>query len=132
MLMSEQNDFENKIDIPILGDTDSLPKIVQQISVISDAIEKCEKILQHIAVGNFSDEFQEYMSTHIHLISQRNNLLRKLEVMKDLKDVSSEKIIDINHEGSDQGSKKNRKLIIAISAGAILAIIVAVYFLVRK
>lgn len=122
----DQNDFENSIDVPPLEDTDSLPKIVQQISVVSDAIEKCEKILQHIAVGNFSDEFQRYMSMHVHLISQRNSLIKKIEELKAIENKSSEKLTEANHKKRKLEHVKSWKWIIAISAEVILVIIIII------
>lgn len=82
MSTTDNDDFEKYITVPPLEDTDSLPVIVQHISKISDAIDKCEKMLQHLALGTYSDEFQKYMSDHIHLISMRNQLYTKMKKLK--------------------------------------------------
>lgn len=81
--MAYSNDFEEKIESPSIEDSESLPDIVQHISEVSDAIDKCEKMLQHIAIGNFSSEFQEYMSQHIQLIAKRNELHKKLKCLEE-------------------------------------------------
>ena len=78
----DPKDFEEKIDSPDLEDPETLPVITQHLAEVSDAIEKCEKILQHLAIGNYSDDFQNYMSQHIQLISKRNKLIKQLREME--------------------------------------------------
>lgn len=78
----DQNNFEEEFEVPPLEDDSSLPEITQHLSLVSDAIDKCEKIMQHLAVGNFSDEFQHYMAAHIGLINQRNSLVEKMRAMQ--------------------------------------------------
>lgn len=78
----DPNDFEEKIDSPGLEDPETLPVVAQHLAEVSNAIEKCEKILQHLAIGNYSNDFQNYMSQHIQLISKRNKLIKQLREME--------------------------------------------------
>jgi len=52
-------DLEQYIEVPDINDEATLPDIVSHISVTNKAIELCEKMMQHIAMGNFSPEFQK-------------------------------------------------------------------------
>ena len=81
----DSGDFEESLEVPALEEADNLPTLVQHISVVENAIGKCEKMLQHLAVGNYSEEVDKYMAKHIELISLKDKLNKKLSEMQNQK-----------------------------------------------
>lgn len=75
---NDEMNSQEELEMPKLKEPESITEILQHINIISDAINKCERILQHLAIGNFTEDFDKYMSKHIDLIGRRNNLRKKL------------------------------------------------------
>lgn len=75
--------YEEILEIPELGEPKNLKELINQIAIISEAIGKCEKILQHLAISSENaTDFKEFMSKHIHLISMKNLLYKKMKLME--------------------------------------------------
>lgn len=82
MSLIDPNDFEDKLATTELSDDESLPELLRHFTVVSDALEKCEKILKHLAVGNYSFEFKKYMSLHIQLTSRKNQIYERIKTVQ--------------------------------------------------
>ena len=77
--------LEEAFKMPKLNEPKTLDELKDQIAVIGEAIEKCEKMLQHVAISNFSggaeQELDYFMCRHIELLSTKKKLENKLDEM---------------------------------------------------
>ncbi len=81
------DDIENLgIKIPKLTEPKTIAELNQQLSDIEDCMGKLETMLTHLAASNFdghySTDLDLYMSEHLKLTSQKNQLLKKKEQME--------------------------------------------------
>ena len=75
-------DSNQLFHFPCPKEPETVEELYSQIAVLSEAIGKCEKMLQNLIVGGFgqsSSEIDIYMSHHIQLVSMKNKLEKKLK-----------------------------------------------------
>ncbi len=74
--------IDEELVAPVLPKPKNLQELLEQMAIISEAIGRCEKILQHLAISGFNDDMEEYVSQHIRLIGMKNQLYKKYKRME--------------------------------------------------
>ncbi len=73
-----------KFEIPELKEPKSQQELTEQLAIISEITERCERILSHLILSKGFDckEMSEYIEAHIQLIGMKNQLVKKQKWME--------------------------------------------------
>lgn len=83
--MDDLNLIDQELQIPHFTEPKSLEELLKQMAVISECIEKCEKILQNLVLSGYKEDMDEYICKHIALIAQKNKLYEKYKTYQNQK-----------------------------------------------
>ena len=71
--------LDDELTVPELREPETFDELMEQIAIISESIGRCEKILQHLAVGGWGTDMDTFITKHINLIAMKNRLYTKLK-----------------------------------------------------